>query len=76
MMPATRSAYWQEMKSKTAHSIARVAELAVPEDEHDLKDAVAHVMRCGSCNDKAEVLVEMAEHVVACHMLKAHTIPA
>ena len=75
-MPTTKAAYWQEMKDRAAENISKVTEWGKPADEHDLKDHVAHVMKLGSCHDKAEVLVEAIEYMTACHMLKAHMIPA
>lgn len=63
--------YWAEMKAKSAKRIAHIAEMDEPEDEHMLKQELAHVMRHGSCRDAADAIVEAAEHIVACHMMKA-----
>ena len=75
-MPTTRDAYWHEMKDKAAVNVSHVSEWSKPTDEEDLKKHIAHVMRHGSCDDKAEVLVEAAEFMIACHMLKGHALPA
>lgn len=75
-MPTTKAAYWQEMKDKAAANISHVTEWSKPTDEEDLKKHVAYVMRKGGCHDKAEIVVEAAEFMLACHMLKAHSITA
>lgn len=63
--------YWAAMKAKSAKKIAHIAEMDEPEDEHMLKHELAHVMRYGNCREAADAIVEAAEHIVACHMLKA-----
>ena len=75
-MPTTKAAYWQDMKDRAAANIAKVTEWSKPADEDGVKAHVAHVMRYGDCHDKAEVLVEAIEYMTACHMLKAHMLPA
>lgn len=75
-MPTTKAAYWQEMKEKAAANIAKVSEWLKPIDEEGVKEHVAHVMKLGSAKDKAEVLVEATEFMIACHMLKTYAMPA
>lgn len=75
-MPTTKAAYWQDMKDRAAANIARVSEWGKPSDEQSVKDHLAHVIRHGNCHEKAEVMVEAFEFMLACHMLKTHTIPA
>lgn len=74
VMPTTKAAYWQEMKEKAAENISDVSEWIRPTDEEDLKKHVAHVLRHGGCQDKADVIVEAIEFMVSCHMLKAHAM--
>ena len=75
-MPNTKMEHWQEMKDKAAANIAHITEWAKPSDEDDLKKHVAHVLKHGNCHEAAEALVEAAEFMTACHMLKAHSLPA
>ena len=68
-------AYWERMRDSAAANIEKVSEMDMPETEHEVKACVAHVMRHGTCRDKAEVLVEAMEFMTACHELKAHAMP-
>ena len=75
-MPTSTHEYWNEMKAKAAANISDVTDWSKPTDEDDLKKHLAHVLRHGGCQDKAEALVEAIEFMVACHMLKAHSMTA
>ena len=75
-MPTTRSAYWQWMKDKAAENIAHVTEWEKPADEESLKKHVARVLSHGNSHEKAEVLVEAVEFMMACHMLNVHSLTA
>ena len=75
-MPTTKAAYWQEMKDRAAANIAHVTEWGKPSDEDGVKAHLAHAMKFGNCHEKAEVLVEAMEYMVACHMLKSHSLTA
>ena len=70
-MHDTEMAYWADMKAKSAKKIANISGMEEPEDEHMLKFELTHVMRHGNCREAADAIVEAAEHIVACHMLKA-----
>ena len=75
-MPATKAAYWQEMKEKAAEAVAGIADDHTPETERELKELLADILKHGTCRDAADAIVEAVEFMLSCHMLKAHAIPA
>lgn len=69
----TANAYWHEMKSKAASSIAaRAKKDHPPMSEDEAKRMLACAMKHGTYEDAADAIGEYAEWAVAYLMLKMH----
>lgn len=67
----THNEYWERMRDRAADELHGITGRRV-ESEEDLKCALAHVMREGTCGEAADALVEGMEYMAACLELRRH----